>query len=89
MSETVVCILTGHELKDPDATVKYHTGIDMKSVQDSAKRSEPHGRLANRPIQVPDDLSAIIAAIAPDKRAGIRSPKGVDDSSKHVPLTEY
>lgn len=87
--ESVVCILTGHELKDPDATVKYHTGIDMKSVQDSAKRSEPHGRLANRPIQVPDDLSAIIAAIAPDKRAGMRSPKGIDDSSKHVPLTEY
>jgi len=23
--ETVVCILTGHELKDPNATVKYHT----------------------------------------------------------------
>ena len=30
-SDTVVCILTGHELKDPDATVKYHTGIDMKA----------------------------------------------------------
>src|SRR5205814_2558681 len=38
--ETVVCILTGHELKDPNVTVKYHTGIDMKSVQDLAPRSE-------------------------------------------------
>jgi threonine synthase len=64
--ETVVCILTGHELKDPNATVKYHTGIDMKAVQDSAPRSEPTGRLANRPVPVEDDLSAIIAALGGD-----------------------
>src|SRR5580692_4086141 len=37
--ETVVCILTGHELKDPNATVMYHTGIDMKSAQDLAQRT--------------------------------------------------
>ena len=34
----VVCILTGHELKDPNATVQYHTGIDMKTVQDLVAR---------------------------------------------------
>lgn len=61
--ESVVCILTGHELKDPNATVQYHTGIDMKSVQDQAPRREPKGRLANRPIPVPDDLDAILAAL--------------------------
>ena len=60
---TVAGILTGHILKDPDATVKYHTGIDVKSIQDKAPRSEPTGRLACRPIAVPDDLAAIIAAI--------------------------
>lgn len=57
-SETVVCILTGHLLKDPDATVKYHTGIDMRK----AKAPEPEkarGELVNRPIVVPDDLDAI------------------------------
>src|SRR4051812_26761273 len=43
-SDSVVCILTGHELKDPNATVKYHTGIDMKSVQESAPRETPHGK---------------------------------------------
>ena len=64
--ETVVCILTGHELKDPNATVKYHTGIDMKAAQDSAPRSEPTGRLANRPVPVEDDLSAIIRALGGD-----------------------
>lgn len=62
-SDKVVCILTGHELKDPDATVKYHTGIDMKAVQESAPRSEPKGCIANKPIPVADDLDAIIAAI--------------------------
>src|SRR3954470_3879911 len=36
--EQVVCILTGHELKDPNATVKYHTGIDLKAAQDLAPR---------------------------------------------------
>jgi threonine synthase len=61
--ETVVCILTGHELKDPNATVMYHTGIDMKTAQDLAKRTEPHGRLSNRPVQVDDDLDSIIARL--------------------------
>jgi threonine synthase len=61
--EEVVCILTGHELKDPNATVKYHTGIDMKSVQDSAPKEIPHGRLSNRPIPVDDDLDSILSAI--------------------------
>ena len=46
--ERVVCILTGHELKDANATVKYHTGIDMKAAQDLAPRTEPHGKLSNQ-----------------------------------------
>jgi len=61
--ETVVCILTGHELKDPNAIVLYHTGVDLKRAQDSAPRSPPHGKLANPPIVVPDNLDAIIAAL--------------------------
>lgn len=61
--ETVACILTGHELKDPNVTVKYHTGVDMKTVQDMAPREEPHGKLSNRPVQVEDDLEAILRAI--------------------------
>jgi threonine synthase len=61
--ESVVCILTGHELKDPNVTVKYHTGIDVKSVQDLAQRTEPHGKLSNVPVQVDDNLQSIIAAL--------------------------
>lgn len=60
--DRVVCILTGHELKDPDATVKYHTGIDMKSVT-PPPAVPPTGRAANPPIQVADDLEAICAAL--------------------------
>jgi threonine synthase len=64
--ETVVCILTGHELKDPNATVKYHTGIDMKAAQDAAPREEPKGKYVNRPVQVEDDLPSIVRAMGGD-----------------------
>ncbi|MEX0776058.1 MAG: threonine synthase [Phycisphaeraceae bacterium] len=91
--EKVVCILTGHVLKDPDATVKYHTGVDMKAVQDKAPRSEPHGKLAMRPIPVPDELEAIIAAVgAPtddiDAEVAGSPPKG-KDPLRHLPVSEY
>ncbi len=61
--ETVACILTGHELKDPNVTVKYHTGVDIKAVQDQAPRVEPHGRYVNQPIAVADKLDDIIRVI--------------------------
>jgi threonine synthase len=84
-SDSVACILTGHELKDPNATVKYHTGIDMKSVQDKAPRGVPHGRLSNQPVPVPDDLAEIVRALGVD-------PNQVDlekaDKSA-VPVGEY
>lgn len=64
--EQVVCIMTGHELKDPNVTVKYHTGIDMKSVQDMAPRTTPTGRFVNQPVQVEDDLNAIVKALGLD-----------------------
>jgi threonine synthase len=68
--ERVVCILTGHQLKDPDVTVGYHTGKKMKS-DDAARASTspradisiPLGRVANRPIRVQDDLDAILHAM--------------------------
>lgn len=60
--EQVVCILTGHELKDPDATVKYHTGIDMKSIT-PPQAVPPKGKFANTPRKVADDLEAICAAL--------------------------
>ena len=57
----VVCILTGHALKDPDATVGYHTGNYAKGKEVSGPRP-----FANMPIPVPDDIDAICAAIGSD-----------------------
>src|SRR4029079_14908240 len=71
--EEVVCILTGHELKDANATVKYHTGIDMKAAQDTAPHGPTTGNYVNKPIPVADDLAAIIKAIGaePEKIKGL------------------
>jgi threonine synthase len=84
-SDSVVCILTGHELKDPNATVKYHTGIDMKSVEEQAPRATPHGKLSNRPVQVADDLAAIIKALGVD---GTKVDLSATDRTG-VPVGEY
>jgi len=47
--EKVVCILTGHQLKDPNITVNYHC--------------ENQGQFSNRPQEVKDDIAEIIAAM--------------------------
>lgn len=61
--ERVVCILTGHQLKDPTATVAYHSG-DQKTFDDVlASRGVRRASHANRPIQVSNDLDQIIKAI--------------------------
>ena len=85
--DDVVCILTGHELKDPNETVKYHTGIDMKSVQDSAPRETPHGKLSNPPIVVEDTLEAIVQALGGDP--SVLKGLNVDEVQSLVPVKEY
>ena len=85
--ERVACVLTGHLLKDPDATVKYHTGVDMKAAQELAPRYEPHGRLTNQPIPVADDLDAIIEAVGAASNAG--AWVGTGESTPDVPVSEY
>jgi len=57
-SDRVVCILTGHALKDPDATVQYHTGLDTRQAK-MPEPSPPTGQRANQPIRVADDFEAI------------------------------
>ena len=53
-SDRVVCILTGHSLKDPNATVDYH---------DQGRNNTPQRALANPPVDAPADLDAIIAML--------------------------
>jgi len=61
--ETVVCILTGHQLKDPTATVAYHS-TDQKVFEEVlGSRGVRRATYANRAVQVPNDLDEIIKAI--------------------------
>ena len=61
--ERVVCILTGHLLKDPTATVAYHAN-DPKLFGDVlGKRGVKRVAFANRAVQVPNDLGEIVKAI--------------------------
>jgi len=61
--ERVVCILTGHQLKDPTATVAYHSA-DQKTFDDVlGSRGVRRATYANRAVHVPNDLDEIIKAI--------------------------
>ncbi|MEZ6078238.1 MAG: hypothetical protein R3C56_21945 [Pirellulaceae bacterium] len=62
-SERVVCILTGHQLKDPTATVAYHTTDQDKFNEVLGSRGVSRASFANRAIAVPNELDAIIRAI--------------------------
>jgi threonine synthase len=61
--QRVICILTGHQLKDPTATVAYHS-TDQKTFDDVlGTRGVRRATFANRAVQVPNDLDEIIKAI--------------------------
>jgi threonine synthase len=62
-SDRVVCILTGHELKDPTATVAYHTTDQAQFDKVLGSRGVQKASFANRAIAVPNDLDDIIRAI--------------------------
>jgi threonine synthase len=61
--ERVACVLTGHQLKDPTATVAYHSGDAQTFAEVLGKRGVKRAAFANRAIQVPNDLGAILRAI--------------------------
>jgi threonine synthase len=63
-SDRVVCILTGHQLKDPTATVAYHSADQAQFDQVLAARGVHRAGFANRPIVVANDLDDIIRSIA-------------------------
>ncbi|MCC6125505.1 MAG: threonine synthase [Pirellulales bacterium] len=61
--EQVVCILTGHQLKDPTATVAYHTDDRAHFEKVLGSRNVREAPYANRAVHVPNDLAAIVEAI--------------------------
>ncbi|MCU0880553.1 MAG: threonine synthase [Pirellulaceae bacterium] len=61
--ERVVCILTGHQLKDPTATVAYHTTDQEQFNKVLGSRGVRRASFANRAVAVPNDLGEIVKAI--------------------------
>lgn len=63
LDDRVVCILTGHQLKDPTATVAYHTTDQSKFNEVLGSRGVSRASFANRAIAVPNEIEAIVKAI--------------------------
>jgi len=61
--ERVVCVLTGHQLKDPNATVAYHTTDQDEFNRALASRGVRRATFANRAVAVANDLDEIVKAI--------------------------
>jgi threonine synthase len=62
-SDRVVCIMTGHQLKDPNATVAYHSGDQELFEKVLGSRGVRRAGFANRPVVVANDLDDIIRTI--------------------------
>jgi threonine synthase len=63
-SDRVVCVLTGHLLKDPTATIAYHSTDQAQFDQVLGARGVRRAGFANRPVVVANDLDDIIRTIA-------------------------
>jgi threonine synthase len=62
-SDRVVCILTGHALKDPTATVAYHSADPKTFEEVLGRRGVRQAAFANRPVAVSSDLDEIVRTI--------------------------
>ena len=61
--ERVVCILTGHQLKDPDATVAYHGNDQDRFDAILGSRGVHEAPFANFPVPVANKIDDIIRVI--------------------------
>jgi threonine synthase len=62
-SDRVVCILTGHQLKDPTTTVAYHANDPEQFERVLGKQGVREAPYANSPIAVENDLGQIMDVI--------------------------
>jgi threonine synthase len=63
-ADRVVCVLTGHQLKDPTATVAYHSADQEEFENVLGRRGVRRAGFANRPLVVANELDDIVRAIA-------------------------
>jgi threonine synthase len=66
--ESVVLILTGHLLKDPDFTIKFHRG-DLFAGTSAEKDAAGAKYLQRAPVVLDADLGAVISALEVAERA--------------------
>ena len=59
----VACVLTGHQLKDPHATVGYHSYTEEKLQEDFGQFGISKAPYRNQPVAVANDLGAILDII--------------------------
>jgi threonine synthase len=62
-SDRVVCILTGHQLKDPTTTVAYHSRDPEQFEKVLAQKGVREAPYANSPIAIENDLGKIMDVI--------------------------
>lgn len=62
-SDRVVCVLTGHQLKDPNVTVAYHSTDRREFERVLGGYGVQRASFANHAISVPNELDDIIKAI--------------------------
>ncbi|MFN0053129.1 MAG: threonine synthase [Planctomycetales bacterium] len=62
-SDEVVCILTGHQLKDPTTTVAYHAQDAEQFDRVLRSRGVAAAPFANHPVPVENDLDRIVALL--------------------------
>lgn len=62
-SDRVVCVLTGHQLKDADVTNAYHSTDQALFNEKLGSRGVGRASFANRAVAVPNELDNIIKAI--------------------------
>lgn len=66
--ESVVLILTGHLLKDPDFTIKFHRGDLFAGTGDEVEAAKTK-HLQRAPVVLDADLGAVIAALEAAERS--------------------
>jgi threonine synthase len=80
--ELVVLILTGHLLKDPDFTIKFHRGDLFRGTPDESEASQAK-YLQRAPVVLDADLGAVIGALdgAEAERDKPRGPRGLTEEN--------
>jgi threonine synthase len=75
-SDRVICILTGHQLKDPTAAVAYHGSDEAEFQRVLATRGVHNATFANRPVRVANNLDEIIRLISNHQGGASRAVRG-------------